>query len=459
MSKYSVLPLFKIGVGPSSSHTLGPMICAYNFINKLDELKKVKKIEINLYGSLALTGKGHATDTACMLGLMGNLPKYIDPKQAKSDLKKLYKTNSILLNKQQEISFTPKEHINFHMDTFLPQHPNAMIFKAYDLNENLILKDKWFSIGGGQITQKITQEDRIGNQPKKNLSKDLRKFKFNTADELLDICKKNNLSFSDLGYANEIALGKTKEEIDLWFIKVAQVMFDSIDRGCSQDGLLPGELGLKRRAKKINEKLINSKGDPLEVMDWVSLFALAVSEENGAGGKVVTAPTNGSAGVIPAVLAYFRKFIKGANKKLENEFLMTCSVIGWLYTHNASISAAEVGCQGEIGVASSMAAGALAQVQGATIMQVENAAEMAMEHHLGMTCDPIAGLVQVPCIERNTMGAIKAINASRLALMGDGTHRVSLDSVIKTMYETGKDMQSKYRETAKGGLAVNVAIC
>ena len=457
----SIFDLFKIGVGPSSSHTVGPMIASKRFVDELvcqGTLAQVASVTIDLFGSLALTGKGHATDTAIMLGLMGEVPETVDPDQALILIESLRKNKTLPLGGQQRVSFQEDRDLLLHTQTFLPKHPNGMTLKARDQHGLVLFQENYYSLGGGFVVSETDTEEPEGN----NHHKTTIPHAFNSAKELLAIGDKTGLTIAEIVLENEQALGFS-QHIEADLLAIWQVMEDSIAKGCETAGVLPGGLEVQRRAHalfdKLSRRLQTGLKDDLETMDWVSLFALAVNEENAAGGRVVTAPTNGAAGVIPAVLAYYDRFVQPHHDKGVVTFLATAAAIGMLYKKNASISAAEVGCQGEIGVACSMAAGALCAVLGGTNQQIENAAEIGMEHNLGLTCDPVAGLVQVPCIERNTMGAVKAINAARLALQGDGTHRVSLDDVIATMHQTGLDMQTKYKETALGGLAVNVIMC
>lgn len=456
----SIFDLFKVGVGPSSSHTVGPMVAANRFLAELDtkkQLNQVAKVKVALYGSLALTGKGHATDTAVMLGLLGEAPATVNPDEVPGYLQSINTHHQLRLAGQQPITFDPAEDIHFHYDASLPEHPNGMQILAYDQYGLLLVEGTYFSVGGGFVVTK-------GEGAEANVSQSV-PYGFDSAKVLLELGQQYQLSIADLVLANEQTLHPelTKEQLYSKVYEIWQVMDNCIRRGCKQGGELPGGLKIKRRAADFYQELTSKPEaalkDQLTVMDWVNLFAMAVNEENAAGGRVVTAPTNGAAGVIPAVLAYYDRFVHGANDEGIVKFIATAAAIGMLYKQNASISAAEVGCQGEIGVACSMAAGALAAVLGGTNEQIENAAEIGMEHNLGLTCDPIAGLVQVPCIERNTMGAVKAINAARLAIRGNGDHHVSLDSVIETMRQTGLDMQDKYKETSQGGLAVNVVAC
>lgn len=455
---YSVFNLFKIGVGPSSSHTVGPMVAAKLFLTTIGNIQNISSVKVDVYGSLALTGHGHATDKALLLGLEGYEPSTIDPSIIDARCEVIKKTNIINLLGQHEISFSTREHMPFHMEKLLPHHSNGLGFTAFDEKGNKIASENYYSVGGGAV---LSEADFGRNTPPPDEIPV--PFPFDSGQDLLDICAKNNFSIADLMWANEQAL-MSKEEIEAGLDQVYDAMQFSIDRGCSTSGTLPGGLKVERRAAQILTSLKEAQekqlGDPSVILDWINLWALAVNEENAAGGCVVTAPTNGAAGIIPAVLRYYDRFYnRSGNKQMVYDFLLTATAIGSLYKKNASISGAEVGCQGEVGVACSMAAAGLTAVKGGTVMQVENAAEIGMEHNLGLTCDPIGGLVQIPCIERNAMGAVKAIDASRLALLGDGLHHVSLDKVIATMRQTGQDMQAKYKETSKGGLAVNVVEC
>jgi len=450
----SVFELFTIGIGPSSSHTVGPMRAAFRFAQRLREQPgKVDSVTVELFGSLALTGHGHATDTAVLLGLSGWQPERVDPDRIETLVGEIRRTGSLMLGGAAPLGFREAEHLLFQMGQFLPGHANTMRFTAR-MDDGGSVTDTYYSVGGGSIV-------RDGESPVSQADTNLRlPYPFSSGAELLEIGQRTGLSIADIMLANEDAWrerGDTVQFLD----RVRDAMLASIDRGCRHDGILPGGLNVRRRAKAMHEKLRSTDGsaDTLRTLDWVSLYALAVNEENAAGGRVVTAPTNGAAGVIPAVLKYYQTFCAGASDDGTRRFLLTAAAIGTLYKKRASISAAQMGCQGEIGVACSMAAAGLAAVLGGTNEQIENAAEIGMEHNLGLTCDPVMGLVQVPCIERNTMGAVKAINAARLALHGDGQHRVALDAVIETMRQTGIDMQSKYKETSLGGLAVTVVEC
>ncbi|NRA59387.1 MAG: L-serine ammonia-lyase [Psychrobium sp.] len=450
---HSIFDLFKVGIGPSSSHTVGPMIAANRFLSDLsqqDVMTKVSRIKVDLYGSLALTGKGHATDNACILGLMGETPSTIEAENIEQYLNLVSKSGELALDGKYWIKFDAKNDLVFNFYDSLPQHPNGMTIHAYDEQQELLFSKSYFSIGGGFVVA----EDEF------DLSHDSAielPYAYVSARELLALCEQHDLSISEIMFANEKALGteNISEKIDhLW-----QVMSACIERGIKQQGVLPGSIKLKRRAYDMNKRIKSLPPEHVDTLDWINLFAMAVNEENAAGGRVVTAPTNGAAGVLPAVLAWFLKCRSTDDKKAIEVYLSTAAAIGLLYHRNASISAAEVGCQGEIGVACSIAAAGLAAAMGGTPAQIENAAEIGMEHNLGLTCDPIDGLVQVPCIERNTMGAIKAINACKLALQFDGDHVVHLDEVIATMHQTGLDMMSKYKETSQGGLAINVIAC
>jgi L-serine dehydratase len=458
----TVFDLFKIGIGPSSSHTMGPMKIARKFAKialEKDLLQTCHKIKVELFGSLGATGKGHGSDRAIVLGLMGNSPQDIDIKISNERFLDVLKHKKINLLEAKRIDFDFDKDIVLRKDKVLEFHSNGIKLYMYDKNQKVLLEKTYYSIGGGEI---IDEKNINDNQTKEkhNLP-----YEFYSASELLEKCKKNSFKINELMMENEKSM-RSAEDIKKSLLDIWKAMENSITRGCQSAGTLP-ITGIKKRAHKIYDKLKAKEGfsmiDPLEVMDWVNLWALAVNEENACGNKIVTAPTNGAAGIIPAVMQYMNTFLGSSLKDFHEHkvinFLLTAGAIGLLYQRNASISGAAVGCQGEVGVACSMAAAGLAESMGGTIEQVENAAEIAMEHNLGLTCDPVNGLVQVPCIERNAMAAMKAINAARMALNGDGKHFVSLDSVIKTMFETGKDMMSKYKETSLGGLAVNIVEC
>jgi L-serine dehydratase len=448
----SVFELFRIGIGPSSSHTVGPMVAAKRFRDGLADLPAVARLQVELYGSLAWTGRGHRTDAAILLGLLGATPQTIDPDAVPALLEGLSTHKRVPLP-GGAAAFDPETDLVFNFEDLLPGHSNGMRFRAFS-HDGAILADRiFYSIGGGFIVEEgETTETAPREVP----------YPFETAADLLALCAAHDLSIVDVQRANEEAL-RAAPEVDASLEAIADAMFACVERGLRMSGTLPGGLKVKRRAKALHDKLMASRGSNQrpahEIMDWVSAYAIAVNEENAAGGRVVTAPTNGAAGIVPAVLCYFRDFCPDFSEAKTADFLLAAAAIGSLIKKNASISGAEVGCQGEVGSAASMAAAALAAGLGATPAQIENAAEIAMEHHLGMTCDPIGGLVQIPCIERNAFGAIKAIAAASLAMHGDGTHRVTLDEVIETMRQTGADMQSKYKETSRGGLAVNVAEC
>ncbi len=462
----SAFELFKIGLGPSSSHTVGPMKAAKRFMDRLlheSEISACTQIKVTLYGSLAHTGKGHGSDTAILLGLEGYSPESVAIEEIPQILARVEESKKIRVlmgDQHYEIHFKPQEDLVFNKKNLLPLHTNGMKFVAFNAQNEVLIEKIYYSVGGGFIVNAEGKSDvaLLGGQPKSQNHEV--PYPFNTAKELLKQCDHHGLSISALMLRNEYCL-MAEAEVKAQLLKIWATMKACIERGCQIEGILPGGLRVKRRAASMYRKLKieQHQNDPLQAMDWVNLWALAVNEENAAGGRVVTAPTNGAAGIIPAVLQYYHHFIPNADEEGSIRFLLTATAIGSLYKKNASISGAEVGCQGEVGVACSMAAAGLAEVLGGSPAQVENAAEIGMEHNLGLTCDPIGGLVQVPCIERNAMGAIKAINAARLALSGDGNHKVSLDKVIATMRATGADMSNKYKETARGGLALNVIEC
>ena len=456
----STFDLFKIGVGPSSSHTMGPMSAAANFVARLVEdrlIARTVRIDVALYGSLALTGKGHATDRAVLLGLTGERPATLCPDRADVTVAAIRMTGRLSLANMHPIDFDEERDLHFLQRKRLPFHSNAMRFAAFDAHDAELATQTAYSVGGGAV---VYEADIARNAPPEGLA-DI-PYRFTSGDDLLAKAAASGKSIAEMMRANEFS-ALSPEAFSLRLRTIRDAMSACIDRGISIGGILPGGLDVKRRAPGIYKQLIDRQeralADPLSLIDWVNLWALAVNEENAAGGKVVTAPTNGAAGIIPAVLRYYERFAPGACNRGSEDFLLTAAAIGSLFKENASISGAEVGCQGEVGVACSMAAAGLAAALGATPMQVENAAEIGMEHNLGLTCDPVAGLVQVPCIERNAVGSIKAIEAARLAMLGDGTHRVSLDQVIETMRKTGLDMSERYKETSLGGLAVNVVEC
>lgn len=456
----SVFDLFKIGVGPSSSHTVGPMSAACDFVTTLDArnlLSQVERVEVRLYGSLSATGKGHVTDKAIVMGLMGERPDSIDPSVINPRIDALMQTERLDLRQQRIISFIWERDMVF-LDEVLPRHPNAMSLTAYDADKALY-QNTYYSIGGGfVVTDEEAQDDKLVLHTSKL------PYDFDTADQLLDLCKQHQMSISELMLENE-KVWRSEQEIRSGLWKIWQAMHECVENGLKHDGILPGGLNVRRRAPSFFERLKAVEQNPnvisttFSVMDWVNVYALAVNEENAAGGRMVTAPTNGAAGIIPAVLCYYVNFEPTSCEQKVVDFLLAAGAVGILCKKNASISGAEVGCQGEVGSACAMAAAGLCQVLGGTPSQVENAAEIGLEHNLGLTCDPVGGLVQVPCIERNAIASIKAINAAQMALRGDGEHFISLDKVIRTMRDTGRDMQDKYKETSKGGLAVSAIEC
>ena len=457
----STFDIFKIGIGPSSSHTVGPMRAAARFIERwLHEEKQLAhcaRIRVELYGSLAMTGRGHGTDKAILMGLEGHWPDQVEPDAIPTTLERIRTSKRIRLYGTQEINFDEKKDLVFNKRQKLPFHTNGMRFTAYAADDKEIASRDYYSVGGGFVVNSDeASADRIVADTTQV------PYPFNSGDELLAHCDKHNITLAQLMFANE-QCWRSADEIRAGLLSIWNAMQSCVNRGIRSEGTLPGGLHVKRRAPGMHRELSArsdvESADPLNVLDWVNLYALAVNEENAAGGRVVTAPTNGAAGIIPAVMHYYQRFSPNSNEQGIIDFLLTAAAVGILYKENASISGAEVGCQGEVGVACSMAAAGLTAVLGGSARQVENAAEIGMEHNLGLTCDPIGGLVQIPCIERNAMGSVKAINASRMALRGDGTHFVSLDKVIKTMRETGRDMADKYKETSRGGLAVNVIEC
>ncbi|GGX20839.1 L-serine ammonia-lyase [Streptomyces lomondensis] len=452
----SVFDLFSIGIGPSSSHTVGPMRAARMFARRLrneELLAPTAQVRAELYGSLGATGHGHGTPKAVLLGLEGDSPRTVDVATADERVESIKTAGRLNLLGEHEIAFSFDDDMVLHRRKALPYHANGMTLWAYDASGAELLTKTYYSVGGGFVVD----EDAVGADRIK-LDDTVLKYPFRTGDELLRLAQDTGLSISALMLENERAW-RTEEEIRAGLLEIWQVMRDCVARGLSQEGILPGGLKVRRRAANTARKL-RSEGDPLALaMEWITLYAMAVNEENAAGGRVVTAPTNGAAGIIPAVLHYYMNFVPGADEEGVVRFLLAAGAIGMLFKENASISGAEVGCQGEVGSACSMAAGALAEVLGGSPEQVENAAEIGMEHNLGLTCDPVGGLVQIPCIERNGMAAVKAVTAARMAMRGDGSHKVSLDKVIKTMKDTGADMSVKYKETARGGLAVNIIEC
>ena len=457
----SCFDLFKIGIGPSSSHTVGPMRAAARFIERwlIDngDLERTARLRAEVFGSLALTGRGHGTDKAVLMGLEGHWPNEIDPDVIPAALERIRADKRIRLFGRHEIDFDEKHDLIMNKRQKLPFHTNGMRFTAYDAAGEVVATRDYYSVGGGfVVNQDEAAEDRIVADTTQV------PYPFASGDELIGSAKANALSIATMMYANE-ECWRTREQIDAGLDEIWDAMQSCVKRGIRASGTLPGGLHVSRRAPMLHAELSSrpesAMRDPLTTLDWVNLYALAVNEENAAGGRVVTAPTNGAAGIIPSVLHYYDRCIPGSTHQGVRDFLLTAAAVGILYKENASISGAEVGCQGEVGVACSMAAAGLTAALGGTPGQVENAAEIGMEHNLGLTCDPIGGLVQIPCIERNAMGAVKAINASRMAMRGDGKHKVSLDKVIKTMRDTGRDMRDKYKETSRGGLAVNVIEC
>jgi len=459
----SIFDLFTIGIGPSSSHTVGPMRAALRFVESLEshgKLADTARVEVELFGSLGATGKGHGTDRAVLMGLEGETPEAIDPDVVDPHVEAIGRERSLRLLGRHRIGFDPGRDLRFDPETILPLHPNGMRFTAFRAEgpEAGVLHQRvYYSVGGGFVVDPETaRADELvaDHTPLPH--------PFRSAADLLAMGVEGDKRIWRLQLDNELAW-RREEEVRTGVLRIWAAMEACVERGCRQEGILPGGLRVRRRAsalfRELSARAESSPDDPLAQLDWVNLFAMATNEENAAGGRVVTAPTNGAAGVVPAVLHYYHRFVPGADKDGVVRFLLTAAAIGILYKENASISGAEVGCQGEVGVACSMAAAGLAEVLGGTNAQIENAAEIGMEHNLGLTCDPVGGLVQIPCIERNAMGAVKAINAARIALWGDGSHKVHLDDVIKTMRETGADMQSKYKETSRGGLALNVIEC
>ena len=447
---YSIFDIFKVSIGPSSSHTMGPMIAGKHFRDLVANKKNITRIEVKLYGSLAFTGKAHGSEKGIALGLEGFTPESISAKEIKSTISKIKKNKSIGLFNSNRISFNLDKDIIYDTKTSPGGHSNTLEIFAYN-NLEIVISKTYQSIGGGFIRIK-------GERKQFAIPKDS-PYEFDSCNELLEICKKKKLTIHELTLGNELA-NMNKAELRKKILNIWDVMNECVENGLASEGILEGGLNVKRRASKIYKMLTKSrKRDPLKAMDFVDVYAMAVNEENASGGKLVTAPTNGAAGIIPAVIRYYIEFTRNSNKEGIIRFLLTAGSIGILYKKNASISGAEVGCQGEVGVACSMAAAGLVSALGGTNKEIEGAAEIAMEHNLGLTCDPVKGLVQIPCIERNAMGAVKSINAARLSMLSKGTHKITLDQVIKTMMDTGKDMQEIYKETAKGGLAVNVVEC
>lgn len=455
-----VFDMFRVGIGPSSSHTVGPLRAAKAFVDTLSQkglLAGVTGLHVELMGSLAATGKGHGTDIATILGLLGETPETLDPDSVESTVARIRETKRILLNKTHEITFDPGWDIKFEPDHVPTFHTNAMELTAMRGNVPLYVR-RYYSIGGGFVRAAREDDPEVPEEEKPAATTMPMPYAFNNSKVLMSWCHETGLSIAEIIRANE-RVRFTDEEIDAKLDAIWQVMSECLERGFRQTGVMPGPLKIARRAAKMRQNLEAHPNDPLVVLDWVNAYAIAVAEENASGGRVVTAPTNGASGVIPAVIEYYLKHVPGSTKEAVRTFLLTAGVVGMIYKHNASISGAEVGCQGEVGVACSMAAAGLTAVLGGTPEQVENAAEIGMEHNLGLTCDPVAGQVQIPCIERNAIAAVKAINAARMSMRGDGSHYVSLDDVVQAMYETGRDMQSKYKETSRGGLAIRLVGC
>jgi L-serine dehydratase len=456
----SVFDMFKVGVGPSSSHTMGPMVAGARFLDKMRASPfHFRGLRASLHGSLAFTGVGHATDRATILGLAGFEPATYDAAKAEAALADIKARKVIDVPGMGEMAFDPGKDLVFDYGPALPGHANGMILRATDAQGDVIMEETYYSIGGGFVLTAGELADAGGSKARARADVP---YPFETADEMLAMAKASGLSIAQMKRANEVKF-RSNADLDKGMERIWQVMNDCITRGMAGEGILPGGLKVRRRAKGIHDALMAERGlnmtPPHVINDWMSLYAMAVNEENAAGGQVVTAPTNGAAGVVPAVIRYWLDHVPGASSSRVGEFLLTAAAVGGLVKHNASISGAECGCQAEVGSAAAMAAAGLAAVLGGTPEQVENAAEIALEHHLGMTCDPVKGLVQVPCIERNGLGAIKAVSAASLALRGDGIHLVSLDVCIETMRQTGRDMHEKYKETSLGGLAVNVPNC
>ncbi|GAA3642047.1 L-serine ammonia-lyase [Microlunatus ginsengisoli] len=455
----SALDMFSVGIGPSSSHTVGPMRAAVQFAEGLREaglLDSVDRVQVELFGSLGATGHGHGSDKAVILGLQGNRPETVDTATADDQVRVASQTGRLVLAGGRAIHFSRADDVVMHRRRSLPAHPNGMVFRALGPATELLRERTYYSVGGGFVVD----EHAAGVDKIVEDSTPVR-YPFTTGAELLAICRRENLRISDVMLANELSW-RTEAELRAELLHIWAVMKECVHNGCTRtEKVLPGGLRVPRRAPKLLAALeaTDDETDPIRAMDWVNLFALAVNEENASGGRIVTAPTNGAAGIVPAVLHYYDKFIPGADDDGVVRFLLTAAAVGILFKENASISGAEVGCQGEVGSACAMAAGGLCEVLGGSPEQVENAAEIGIEHNLGLTCDPVGGLVQIPCIERNAMASNKAINAARIAIRGDGSHKVSLDKAIKTMRETGADMKIKYKETSRGGLAVNVIEC
>ena len=452
----SVFDLFSIGIGPTVWELDGPMRAALTFVDGLgDELGSVSRVQAELFGSLGATGVGHGRDKAVLLGVSGSKPEELDTDTVPGRIADIRGAGRLLLGGTHEIAFDEDTDLTMHRRKSLPAHPNGMVFRAFDASGSLLRERTYYSVGGGFVRDESYETDTVFVEDSTPVP-----YPFRTGADLLQHCASTGLPISEIMLANELSW-RSRDEVRSGLLDIWAVMAECVRNGCTHEGVLPGGLKVPRRARALHEKLLAEDGadDPLYAMDWVSLYALAVNEENAAGGRVVTAPTNGAAGIIPAVLHYYQRFVRHSSDDGIVTFLLTAGAIGSILKQTGSISGAEVGCQGEVGSASAMAAAGLTEVLGGTPAQVENAAEIGVEHHLGLTCDPVGGLVQIPCIERNAVGASKAIHAARMAMRGDGSHVVTLDKAIKTMRETGADMSVKYKETARGGLAVNVIEC
>ncbi len=456
----SVFDMFKVGIGPSSSHTVGPMRAGHAFVKLIRDrgiLEQATSLKIELMGSLAATGKGHGTDTAAQLGLLGRSPETMDPDEVPVLIQEVRTSHQLKLDSVHPVAFDPDADIAFHADKVPAFHTNAMEFSLF-AGETLLYRRRYYSVGGGFIVAAREDDPEQPVTPKVFQGVKAKPFPYRTGNELMKLARDNNLTIAEMVFRNE-CVDLSPVEVEQKLDAVLGVMHAAVERGMRQTEVLPGPFKIARRANALMRDVMQRTDDPLVVLDWVNVYAMAVAEENAAGGRVVTAPTNGAAGVIPAVIEYYLRHISGSTQEGVRTFLLTAGAVGMLYKENASISGAEVGCQGEVGVACSMAAAGLAAVCGGTVEQIENAAEIGMEHNLGLTCDPVAGQVQIPCIERNAIAAVKAINAARMALRGNGSHYISLDQVIHTMMATGRDMQSKYKETSLGGLAVSIVEC
>lgn len=452
MSTISVFDIFKIGVGPSSSHTVGPMKAARQFVQQLQASGiSISQVSVTLYGSLAYTGKGHGTDSAIMLGLQGSEPATLDPDATEGTLRKIHENSELELPGIGVVAFDPAQDLVFELGPELPRHTNGMRFVAKSNDGSAVFSEDYYSLGGGFVAR--------GDEPEVASQSGEPPFPFSTGAEMLNVASETGMNIVDIVRQNEL-FWRDEQDVDHRLESLWSAMKDCVSRGLRTEGVLPGKLAVVRRAAKLHRQLLErTEPGPMDALDWVNVFAIAVNEENAAGGRVVTSPTNGAAGIIPAVMHYYDKFVAGADEEGIKRFILVAGAIGILYKINASISGAEMGCQGEVGVACSMAAAGLVAAKGGSNSAIENAAEIGMEHNLGLTCDPVGGMVQIPCIERNAMGAVKAINAARLAMQGDGSHKVSLDQVIATMRQTGLDMSTSYKETSEGGLAVNVPEC